>query len=81
MKLRTTKKSRPAETLTPTTRVAPAALDRQLTMLPELAAALFTRMTDDERLEFLRLVGAECFEQWLARLKLSAVESCQYREK
>ncbi len=42
-----------------------------ITMLPRLAADLFERMTDDERLEFLRLVGAERLERWLATLELS----------
>lgn len=39
-------------------------------MLPRLAADIFRRMTDDEKLEFLRLVGPEELEEWLATLEL-----------
>lgn len=39
-------------------------------MLPRMAADLFRRMSDEEKLEFLRLVGPEWLEEWLATLEI-----------
>lgn len=41
-----------------------------LSLLPRLAADFFRRMTDEEKLEFLRLVGVEVLEEWLATVEL-----------
>ena len=48
----------------------PEAVAETISLLPRLAADLFQRMTDAEKLEFLRLVGAENLEEWLATLEI-----------
>lgn len=67
------RKTKPPEGATRATAanpVAPVKTAETLSLLPRLAADIFCRMTDAEKLQFLRLVGAELLEEWLATLEL-----------
>ncbi|MBI3891728.1 MAG: hypothetical protein HY303_09390 [Candidatus Wallbacteria bacterium] len=68
------RKTRPPEAALPKLAERKLTTAQPLSMLPRLAADLFQRMTDEEKLAFLQLVGPETIEEWLATLELSGPE-------